>query len=762
MTHNNPCGSPATATSNAITMTVNPVVVPSVSIAANPGSTICAGASVTINATPTNGGAAPAYQWKVNGVNVGTNSATFTTSTLTNGQIVTCVLTSNAACVSPATATSNAITMTVNPVLTPSVSIAVIPGSTICVGGAAIFTATPVNGGTTPSYQWKINGINAGTNNPSFTTTTLTNGQIVTCVMTSNATCASPVSVTSNAITMTVNPFVAPSVSIAANPGNTICAGTNVTFTATPTNGGTAPAYQWKLNGVNVGTNSATYSNNALTNGQIVTCVMTHNNPCGSPATATSNAITMTVNPVVVPSVSITANPGSTICAGTSVTFTATPTNGGTTPAYQWKVNGTNVGTNSATFTTTTLTNGQIVTCVLTSNATCASPTTATSNAITMTVNPVLTPSVSIAANPGSTICAGSSVTFTATPTNGGTTPAYQWKVNGTNVGTNSATFTTTTLTNGQIVTCVLTSNATCASPLTATSNAITMTVNPVLVPSISISTLSNPVICTGTSVTFTATPTNGGTTPAYQWKVNGVNAGTNSASFATTTLATGQAVTCVLTSNATCASPTTATSNAITRTVVAGVPVITSVTPSNGTVGTPIVIRGTRLSSATQVQIGSGTTTSFTISGDTVIATTVPAGSTTGLVRVTNVCGVNTTGPTFTVNSSAVTLNLSCFIEGFYNGGNTMVPVLFNNGLSSNPSACDSIIVELHNTTTPYAVAHTVNGLLLTNGTCQVTFPGSASGISYYIVVKHRNAIEVWSKLPVLMSALTTYNFKQ
>jgi hypothetical protein len=122
----------------------------------------------------------------------------------------------------------------------------------------------------------------------------------------------------------------------------------------------------------------------------------------------------------------------------------------------------------------------------------------------------------------------------------------------------------------------------------------------------------------------------------------------------------------------------------------------------------------------------------------------------------------VNTTGPTFTVNSSAVTLNLSCFIEGFYIGGNAMVPVLFNNGLSSNPSACDSIVVELHNTTTPYAVAHTVNGLLLTNGTCQVTFPGSASGISYYIVVKHRNAIEVWSKLPVLMSALTTYNFKQ
>src|SRR5207249_9291059 len=77
-----------------------------------------------------------------------------------------------------------------------------------------------------------------------------------------------------------------------------------------------------------------------------------------------------------------------TICAGTSVTFTATPTNGGSTPAYQWKLNGNNVGTNSTTYTNTTLANNDVVTCVLTSNANCATGSPATSNAITMTVNP--------------------------------------------------------------------------------------------------------------------------------------------------------------------------------------------------------------------------------------------------------------------------------------------------------------------------------------------------------------------------------------
>ena len=85
--------------------------------------------------------------------------------------------------------------------------------------------------------------------------------------MTSSLACANPTTATSNEITMTVTAAVAPSVSIAANPGNTICTGTSVTFTATPTNGGTTPSYQWKLNGANVGTNSNTYSNNALANG---------------------------------------------------------------------------------------------------------------------------------------------------------------------------------------------------------------------------------------------------------------------------------------------------------------------------------------------------------------------------------------------------------------------------------------------------------------------------------------------------------------
>ena len=574
----------STANSNVLSMTVNSSVSPSVTITQTAGTNPqCTGESASFTATPTNGGTTPSYQWKIGTTNVGTNSSVFTTTTLANNDVVSCIITSDLSCAIPATATSTGITMTVNPIVTPAVSIALTTGTNpTCAGSSVTFTATPTNGGT-PSYQWKVDGTNVGTNSATFTTTALTNGQIVSCVMTSTAACASPATATSTGITMTVNPTVTPAVSIALTTGtNPTCAGSSVTFTATPTNGGT-PSYQWKVAGTNAGTNSATFTTTTLTNGQIVTCIMTSTATCPSPATATSTGITMTINPTVTPAVSIALTTGTNpTCAGSSVTFTATPTNGGT-PSYQWKVAGTNAGTNSATFTTTTLTNGQIVTCVITSTATCASPATATSTGITMTINPVVTPAVSIALTTGTNpTCAGSSVTFTATPTNGGT-PSYQWKVSGTNAGTNSASFLTSTLTNGQTVTCVMTSTAACASPVTATSTGITMTVDQNVSPSVTIVASPGNSICAGTNVTFTATPTNGGSTPSYQWKNGSTDVGTNSATFSTTALANGNNITCLMTSSDPCAIGGPAISNAITMTVTQYVAASVSIVASPG-----------------------------------------------------------------------------------------------------------------------------------------------------------------------------------
>jgi YVTN family beta-propeller protein len=101
---------------------------------------------------------------------------------------------------------------------------------------------------------------------------------------------------TPTTFTLTVNPAVTPSVSIAASPSGAITAGTSVTFTATATHGGTTPTYVWKKGGVAIsGQTAATYTSTTLSNGDVITCTMTSNAACASPTTATSAGTTISV-----------------------------------------------------------------------------------------------------------------------------------------------------------------------------------------------------------------------------------------------------------------------------------------------------------------------------------------------------------------------------------------------------------------------------------------------------------------------------------
>jgi len=105
------------------------------------------------------------------------------------------------------------------------------------------------------------------------------------------------------------------------------------------------------------------------------------------------------------------------------------------------------------------------------------------------------------------------------------------------------------------------------------------------------------------------------------------------------------------------------------------------------------------------------------------------------------------------------VVLNLTAYIEGYMDGG-SMRPVLQNSGETGTGTQCDNLTVELRNATAPYALAHTFDGIINTNGTMTCTYPGAASGNSYYIVLKHRNAVETWSASPVLFGSTNNYSF--
>ena len=406
----------------------------------------------------------------------------------------------------------------VNPYLPAGVSIAV-SSNPVCSGTSITFTATQSNGGTTPHFQWRVNGTNSGTDSPTFTLTPNDN-DVVSCTLTSSNACVTGNPAQSNAITMSVNQSLPVGVSVSTF-SNTVCSGTSVSFSASPSNEGSAPGYQWKVNGTNAGTNSPNFTY-IPTDNDMVSCVLTSSEICATGNPATSNAITINVNSNLPVSVSVSASLNS-VCAGTSVTFTATPVNGGLTPAYLWKVNGIISGTNSPIYSYIP-NNNDVVTCLLTSSEACALGSPATSNQAVMTVTPNLPVSISLS-TPSTSFCTGSPVTITATPANGGTIPAFQWKLNGLNFGTNNSVLTYNPL-SGDIISCILSSSEICVTGNPATSNTLTLTGTTTLPAGVTIMANPNP-FCQGSQVTFTATPVNGGTNPSYQWKVNGANTGT-------------------------------------------------------------------------------------------------------------------------------------------------------------------------------------------------------------------------------------------
>ena len=273
------------------TITVLPPNPVSITITASTNN-ICAGVPVTYTAFPTNGGLIPFYQWKVNGVNSGVNSSTFTYNPA-NNDVVSCVLTSSlTSCISNNPATSNTITMNVLPNLPVSISITATQNP-VCLGTTVTFTGSPTNGGNTASYQWFVNGVATGLDQNTFSYIPV-NGDVVSCVLTSSAQCVTGSPATSNSIVMVVNNGLPAGVTISAS-SNPFCPGTTVTFTATPSNGGGNPTYQWKVNGINVGINSSTYTYNPITNDS-VRCVMTSNLACVSGSPVSSAMILMNGN----------------------------------------------------------------------------------------------------------------------------------------------------------------------------------------------------------------------------------------------------------------------------------------------------------------------------------------------------------------------------------------------------------------------------------------------------------------------------------
>ena len=92
--------------------------------------------------------------------------------------------------------------------------------------------------------------------------------------------------------------------------------------------------------------------------------------------------------------------------------------------------------------------------------------------------------------------------------------------------------------------------------------------------------------------------------------------------------------------------------------------------------------------------------------------------------------------------------LNLTMFIQGFYDSGNDAM-------------ISDTVQVKIRNSSSPYAIVDSSKAIVNSSGQGIFLFSNAVNGTNYYIAVKHRNSIETWSSIAKpFTSSLLNYNF--
>lgn len=113
--------------------------------------------------------------------------------------------------------------------------------------------------------------------------------------------------------------------------------------------------------------------------------------------------------------------------------------------------------------------------------------------------------------------------------------------------------------------------------------------------------------------------------------------------------------------------------------------------------------------------------------------------------VNASNVGGTSSYSPAWNFTTiQNLPLNLKVYLEGFWNGS-TMTP--------------DTISVYLAKSVTPFALIDSAKVIVGANGTAPLTFT-KAINDNYYIVIKHRNHFETWSKLAQTFTTSISVNY--
>jgi hypothetical protein len=365
---------------------------------------------------------------------------------------------------------------------------------TICEGTSATYSVPVVSGAS--SYSWSLPGTWTGTSTTnSIIATAGTSGGTLSVFAMNSCTTSS-----SGTLTIAVNPSAAVPGTISGP--SVICAGSNNSYSITPVSGATS--YSWSLPG--------SWSGTSTTNSISITAGSTSGNisvsslnGCGTSAPQTL-AVTVNSTPGQPGSISGNTSP----CAGTSTTYSVLAVAGAT--SYTWNLPSGWTGTSSTAVINVVSgsTGGNISVAAVNSCGTSAAQVQV------LSIGSAPATPLSIAGS--SSVCPGSSNTYSIAPVSGATSYNWSLPVGWSGTSTTNSISITAGSSGGTISVASVNSCGTSALQI----QAITMSSTPAMPLSISGTT----VVCPGTSNSYNTAPVSGAT--SYNWSLPGGWTGTS------------------------------------------------------------------------------------------------------------------------------------------------------------------------------------------------------------------------------------------
>ncbi|MBE2257087.1 MAG: hypothetical protein IAE65_12915 [Ignavibacteria bacterium] len=180
-------------------------------------------------------------------------------------------------------------------------------------------------------------------------------------------------------------------------------------------------------------------------------------------------------------------------------------------------------------------------------------------------------------------------------------------------------------------------------------------------------------------------------------------------------------------------------------------------ISPVNGSIGLPVALKfdWNNIVNATNYRFQLATDSLFnTTILDTVVSEDsifIPQGKLLNnqkyywRVNASNIGGVSSYSSIWNfITIQNLPTNLKVYLEGFWNGSYTIN---------------DTISIYLASSVSPFIKKDSLRAVLGTSSTLSVNFSNAING-NYYLIIKHRNHLETWSKLPQLFLTNSPVNY--